>query len=297
MPVTRRARTRRSKGSSTSTRSSTSTSRRSAARRARTRPPTPGVFDDDPRAVRETARGADARLRAGALLVQRQGRPLRGLQGRRHRSRSRCTSCRTSTCRARCARGKRYNRETLEVRYKGKSIARRARDDRSRRRCAFFATMPRITPQAADARRRRPRLHPRSASRPRRCRAARRSASSSRPSWPRSRPGGRCTCSTSRPPGLHFDDIEKLLEVLQRLVDAGNTVLVIEHNLDVIKTADWVIDLGPEGGDARRRGHRRRARRRRSPPRRARTRGAACRPLLSPAEDADAVARARLELV
>ena len=50
--------------------------------------------------------------------------------------------------------------------------------------------------------------------------------------------------------GLHFADIEKLLEVLQRLVDAGNTVLVIEHNLDVIKQADWIIDLGPEGGEA-----------------------------------------------
>ena len=50
--------------------------------------------------------------------------------------------------------------------------------------------------------------------------------------------------------GLHFADIEKLLEVLQRLVDAGNTVLVIEHNLDVIKQADWIVDLGPEGGDA-----------------------------------------------
>jgi excinuclease ABC subunit A len=49
--------------------------------------------------------------------------------------------------------------------------------------------------------------------------------------------------------GLHFDDVKKLLEVLQRLVDAGNTVIVIEHNLDVIKTADWIIDLGPEGGD------------------------------------------------
>ncbi len=49
--------------------------------------------------------------------------------------------------------------------------------------------------------------------------------------------------------GLHTDDIKRLLEVLQRLVDEGNTVLVIEHNLDVIKTADWLIDLGPEGGD------------------------------------------------
>jgi excinuclease ABC subunit A len=48
--------------------------------------------------------------------------------------------------------------------------------------------------------------------------------------------------------GLHFEDIRKLLGVLSRLVDQGNTVLVIEHNLDVIKTADWLIDLGPEGG-------------------------------------------------
>ena len=58
--------------------------------------------------------------------------------------------------------------------------------------------------------------------------------------------------------GLHFDDIRKLLVVLGRLVDLGNSVFVIEHNLDVIKTADWIIDLGPGGGAGRRadRGHR-----------------------------------------
>ena len=50
--------------------------------------------------------------------------------------------------------------------------------------------------------------------------------------------------------GLHFEDVRKLLEVLHELVDQGNTVVVIEHNLDVVKTADWVIDIGPEGGDA-----------------------------------------------
>ena len=49
--------------------------------------------------------------------------------------------------------------------------------------------------------------------------------------------------------GLHFVDIQRLLDVLDRLVETGNTVLVIEHNLDVIRNADWIIDLGPEGGD------------------------------------------------
>jgi len=50
--------------------------------------------------------------------------------------------------------------------------------------------------------------------------------------------------------GLHFEDVRKLLEVLQELVETGNTIIVIEHNLEVIKTADWIVDLGPEGGDS-----------------------------------------------
>jgi excinuclease ABC subunit A len=49
--------------------------------------------------------------------------------------------------------------------------------------------------------------------------------------------------------GLHFDDVRKLLDVVQRLVDLGNTVVVIEHNLDVVKAADWIVDLGPDGGE------------------------------------------------
>ena len=65
--------------------------------------------------------------------------------------------------------------------------------------------------------------------------------------------------------GLHFEDIRKLLMVLEGLVDKGNTVIVIEHNLDVIKTADWIIDMGPEGGHKGGTGASPSARRRRSP--------------------------------
>jgi excinuclease ABC subunit A len=66
-----------------------------------------------------------------------------------------------------------------------------------------------------------------------------------------SRPAGRRTLYILDEPttGLHFVDIQKLLDILHRLVDEGNTVIVIEHNLDVVKTADWIMDLGPEGGD------------------------------------------------
>ena len=49
--------------------------------------------------------------------------------------------------------------------------------------------------------------------------------------------------------GLHFDDVRKLLEVLHKLTDLGNTILIIEHNLDVIRNADWILDMGPEGGE------------------------------------------------
>ena len=64
------------------------------------------------------------------------------------------------------------------------------------------------------------------------------------------RPTGRTMYILDEPTtGLHFADVQRLIDVLDRLVKAGNTVLVIEHNLDVIKNADWIIDLGPEGGD------------------------------------------------
>ncbi len=73
------------------------------------------------------------------------------------------------------------------------------------------------------------------------------------------RPTGRTVYILDEPTtGLHLKDIQKLLEVIERLMEAGNTVIVIEHNLDVIKTADWILDLGPEGGAAGRQHHRQR---------------------------------------
>jgi excinuclease ABC subunit A len=144
--------------------------------------------------------------------------------------------------------GKRYNRETLEVRFKGKSIA-DVLEMSVEEALRFFAKIPKL-------RRRLQTLHDvgldyvklgqpattLSGGEAQRVKLAKELGKVAT---------GRTLYILDEPTtGLHFADIEKLLEVLQRLVDAGNTVLVIEHNLDVIKQADWIVDLGPEGGEA-----------------------------------------------
>jgi excinuclease ABC subunit A len=144
--------------------------------------------------------------------------------------------------------GKRYNRETLEVRFKGKSIS-DVLEMPVEEALAFFAKIPKI-------RRRLQTLHdvgldyiklgqPATTLSGGEAQRVKLSSELSKIAT------GRTLYILDEPTtGLHFADIEKLLEVLQRLVDAGNTVLVIEHNLDVIKQADWLVDLGPEGGEA-----------------------------------------------
>ncbi len=143
--------------------------------------------------------------------------------------------------------GARYNRETLEVRYKGKTIA-DVLDMPIEEAVEFFEAIPAITrhlrtlcdvglgyvrlgqpaPTLSGGEAQRVKLA----------------------SELQKRSTGSTVYVLDEPTtGLHFDDIRKLLNVLSRLVEAGNTVIVIEHNLDVIKTSDWVIDLGPEGGN------------------------------------------------
>ena len=154
--------------------------------------------------------------------------------------------------------GARYNRETLEVHYKGKTIA-EVLDMPIEEAVDFFAAVPPIARHMktlVEVGLGYVRLGPAGH---RRCPAARRSGSSCPPSSRSARPGGTVYVLDEPTTGLHFEDIRKLLLVLGRLVDQGNTVLVIEHNLDVIKTADWIVDMGPEGGSrggtGRRRGH------------------------------------------
>jgi len=144
-------------------------------------------------------------------------------------------------------KGRRYNRETLEVRYKGKSIA-DVLDLTVADALDFFEHQPRIRAklellndvglgyihlgQSATTL---------SGGEAQRVKLATELAK---------RDTGRTLYILDEPTtGLHFEDVRLLLEVLHRLVDKGNTVVVIEHNLDVVKTADWVIDLGPEGGE------------------------------------------------
>ncbi|HXE92289.1 MAG TPA: excinuclease ABC subunit UvrA [Gaiellaceae bacterium] len=145
-------------------------------------------------------------------------------------------------------KGARYNRETLEVRFKGKSIA-DVLEMSVEEALQFFAKIPKL-------RRRLQTLHdvgldyiklgqPATTLSGGEAQRVKLSSELSKVAT------GRTLYILDEPTtGLHFADIEKLLEVLQRLVDTGNTVLVIEHNLDVIKQADWIIDLGPEGGEA-----------------------------------------------
>ena len=144
--------------------------------------------------------------------------------------------------------GRRYNRETLEVRFKGKSIA-DVLEMSVEEALEFFAKIPKI-------RRRLQTLHdvgldyiklgqPATTLSGGEAQRVKLAAELSKVAT------GKTLYILDEPTtGLHFADIEKLLEVLQRLVDAGNTVVVIEHNLDVIKQADWIVDLGPEGGEA-----------------------------------------------
>jgi excinuclease ABC subunit A len=145
-------------------------------------------------------------------------------------------------------KGRRYNRETLEVRFKGKTIA-DVLEMSVEEALAFFAKIPKL-------RRRLQTLHDVGLDYMRLGQPA--TTLSGGEAQRVKLAAELCKVATGRTlyildeptTGLHFADIERLLEVLQRLVDSGNTVLVIEHNLDVIKQADWLVDLGPEGGEA-----------------------------------------------
>jgi excinuclease ABC subunit A len=143
--------------------------------------------------------------------------------------------------------GRRYNRETLEVRFKGKTIA-DVLDMSVEDALEFFERIPKL-------KRRLQTMHdvgldylrlgqPATTLSGGEAQRIKLSTELSKVAT------GKTLYILDEPTtGLHFADVQRLLEVLGRLVDSGNTVIVIEHNLDVIKSADWIVDLGPEGGD------------------------------------------------
>ena len=144
-------------------------------------------------------------------------------------------------------KGKRYNRETLEILFRGKSIA-DVLDMTVEEAAEFFKAVPPIRDKMATLKRvglsyvkvgqQATTLSGGEAQRVKLSKELSRRAT------------GRTLYILDEPTtGLHFEDTKKLLEVLHELVDHGNTVVVIEHNLDVVKTADWLLDFGPEGGD------------------------------------------------
>jgi excinuclease ABC subunit A len=144
-------------------------------------------------------------------------------------------------------KGKRYNRETLEVQFKGKSIS-DILDMTIDEGVDFFSAVPVIRDKFATLQR--VGLGYVKVGQPANTLSGGEAQRVKLSKELSKRATGRTLYMLDEPTtGLHFHDVAKLLEVLHELVDGGNTVIVIEHNLEVIKTADWVIDLGPEGGD------------------------------------------------
>ena len=188
-----------------------------------------------------------ARADGQPLLVQRARRPLRGVRRGRARSRSRCSFSPTSSCPCDQCEGKRFKPQVLEVKYRGRGID-QVLDMTVREALTFFSSSPKVlrrlqvldeiglgylrlgqpatTLSGGEAQRIKIAAHL------------------------SSHTGDRILYILDEPTtGLHFDDIAKLLAAFRKLLQAGHSLLVIEHNLDVIKTADWIVDLGPEGGE------------------------------------------------
>ena len=246
MRATRPPRMTRSRGSSISTRSSTSTSRRSAARRAPIRRPIPARSRRSANGLpdcRKSKRAAMSRAASRSTSRAAAARPARAtacIKIEMHFLPDVYVTC--DTC-----KGKRYNRETLEVTFKQKSIA-DILDMTVDEAADFFKAVPRIRDILTTLQRvglgyihvgqQATTLSGGEAQRVKLAKELSKRAT------------GRTLYILDEPTtGLHFHDVAKLLDVLHELVASGNSVVVIEHNLEVIKTADWIIDLGPEGGD------------------------------------------------